>query len=58
VIHGLRFDVQQREQAEASALQSAVKNAMAKAQAIALGSNRAIEVAILKIEELSGRERT
>jgi len=53
MIHGLRFDVKQREQAEASALQSAVKNAMAKAQAIALGSNRAID-RILKIEELSG----
>ena len=53
VIHGLRFDVKQREQAEASALQSAVKNAMAKAQAIALGSNRAID-RILKIEEVSG----
>ena len=53
MIHGLRFDVKQREQAEASALQSAVKNAMAKAQAMALGANRAID-RILKIEELSG----
>jgi uncharacterized protein len=53
VIHGLRFDVKQREQAETSALQSAVKNAIAKAQAIASGANRSID-RILKIEELSG----
>lgn len=51
-IHGLRFDVKQREQVEAQALQSAVKNAMAKTQAIALGANRAID-RVLKIEELS-----
>ena len=37
-IHGLRFDVKQRDQLEATALQAAVKNAMAKAQAIATGS--------------------
>lgn len=53
MIHGLRFDVKQREQVEAAALQAAVKNAMAKSQAIALGANRAID-RILKIEELSG----
>lgn len=53
MIHGLRFDVKQREQVEAAALQSAVKNAMAKSQAIALGAGRAID-RILKIEELSG----
>lgn len=53
MIHGLRFDVTQREQVEATALQSAVKNAMAKSQAVALGANRAID-RILKIEELSG----
>ena len=53
MMHGLRFDVKQREQVEAAALQAAVKNAMAKSQAIALGSNRAID-RILKIEELSG----
>jgi uncharacterized protein YggE len=53
MIHGLRFDVKLREQAEAAALQSAVKNAMAKSQAIALGANRSID-RILKIEELSG----
>ena len=51
-IHGLRFDVKQREQVEAQALQSAVKNAMAKTQAIALGAGRAID-RVLKIEELS-----
>ncbi|HEX6164713.1 MAG TPA: SIMPL domain-containing protein [Vicinamibacterales bacterium] len=53
MIHGLRFDVKQRDQIEAAALQAAVKNAMAKSQAIAQGSNRAID-RILKIEELSG----
>jgi hypothetical protein len=51
-IHGVRFDVKQREQLEAAALQTAVKNASAKAQAIAAGSNRAID-RILKIEEVS-----
>jgi hypothetical protein len=53
MIHGLRFDVKQREQVEAAALQSAVKNAMVKSQAIALGAGRAVD-RILKIEELSG----
>ena len=53
MIHGLRFDVKQREQVETAALQSAVKNAMAKSQAVALGANRSID-RILKIEELSG----
>ena len=53
MIHGLRFDVKQREQVETAALQAAVKNAMTKSQAIALGANRAID-RILKIEELSG----
>ena len=51
-IHGVRFDVKQRDQLEAAALQTAVKNASAKAQAMALGSNRAID-RILRIEELS-----
>jgi uncharacterized protein YggE len=53
MIHGLRFDVKQREQVAAQALQAAVKNAMAKTQAIALGANRAID-RVLKIEELTG----
>jgi uncharacterized protein YggE len=52
-INGLRFDVKQREQIEAAALQAAVKNAMTKSQAIALGANRAID-RVLKIEELAG----
>ncbi|HUQ88070.1 MAG TPA: SIMPL domain-containing protein [Vicinamibacterales bacterium] len=52
MIHGLRFDVKQREQAEAAALQSAVKNAMAKAQAIAAGAGRGLD-RILKIEEVA-----
>jgi uncharacterized protein YggE len=51
-IHGLRFDVKQREQLEASALQAAVKSASFKAQAIATGSNRTID-RILQIEELT-----
>jgi uncharacterized protein YggE len=51
-IHGVRFDVKQRDQLEAAALQTAVKNASAKAQAVAAGSNRAVD-RILKIEELS-----
>ncbi len=50
MIHGLRFDVKQREQVEAAALQAAVKNALAKSQAVALGANRAVD-RILKIEE-------
>ena len=52
MIHGLRFDVKQREQLAATALQSAVKNGMAKAQAVAAGSNRAVD-RVLRIEELS-----
>jgi len=52
MIHGLRFDVKQREQIEAAALQAAVKNAITKSQAIASGANRAVD-RILKIEELS-----
>ena len=52
-IHGLRFDVKARGEAEQAALQAAVKNAVAKAQAIAAGSQRAVD-RILKIEELSG----
>jgi uncharacterized protein YggE len=51
-INGLRFDVKRREQIEADALQAAVKNAMTKSQAIALGANRAID-RVLKIEELA-----
>ncbi len=53
MIHGLRFDVKQREQLAANALQAAVKSGMAKAQAVAAGSNRAVD-RVMKIEELSG----
>lgn len=56
MIHGLRFDVKQRDQIEATALQSAVKNAMAKAQAIATGSGRQVD-RVMKIEEIAGGER-
>lgn len=52
-IHGLRFDVKARAELEQAALQAAVKNAMTKAQAVATGSQRAID-RILRIEELSG----
>jgi uncharacterized protein YggE len=53
MIHGLRFDVKQRDQIEGQALQSAVKDAMAKSQAIASGAGRGLD-RILRIEELSG----
>ena len=55
MLHGLRFDVKERSQLENAALQSAVKNAMAKAQAIATGAGRAID-RVVKIEEISGSE--
>ena len=55
-IHGLRFDVKNREALEKMALQNAVQNAMGKAQAIATGANRAID-RILRIEEESGGGR-
>ena len=49
-IHGLRFDVRQREQLEASALQAAVKDGLSKAQAIATGAQKAID-RVIRIEE-------
>ena len=51
-IHGLRFDVKQREQIESAALQAAVKNATAKAQSMAAGASRTVD-RIMKIEEIS-----
>ena len=55
-IHGLRFDVKQREQLEMSALQAGVKQAMAKAQALAAGAGRAVD-RVIKIEEsFAGQE--
>lgn len=53
MIHGLRFDVKQRDQVGAQALQAAVKNAMSKTQAIAQGAGRAVD-RVLRIEEVSG----
>ena len=53
MIHGLRFDVKRRDQIEAEALTSAVKNAVAKTEAVALGANRSID-RVIRIEELSG----
>ena len=55
MIHGLRFDVKERSQLESSALQTAVKNAMAKAQAVAGGAGRVID-RVVKIEEMSSAE--
>jgi len=54
-IQGLRFDAKQREQLEGSALQAAVKNALAKAQAIAAGAQRAID-RVIRIEESSSAQ--
>ena len=55
MIHGLRFDVKEREHLEAAALQSAVKNAMGKATAVASGAGRAVD-RITKIEETASME--
>lgn len=52
-IHGVRFDVKQRDQSATAALQAAVKNGMAKAQAIAAAANRVID-RVIKIEEQFG----
>lgn len=55
-IQGLRFDVKQREQHQLTALQAAVKQAMAKAQALAAGAGRAVD-RIVRIEEsFSGQD--
>ena len=50
MIHGVRFDTSKRAELEQAALQSAVANAMTKAQAVAAGAKRAVD-RILKIEE-------
>jgi hypothetical protein len=52
MIHGLRFDVKQREEIEQAALQAAVANAMAKAAAVAAGAKRAVD-RVIRIEESS-----
>ena len=52
MIHGLRFDVKQREEIEQAALQAAVTNAMAKAAAVAAGAKRAVD-RVIRIEESS-----
>jgi uncharacterized protein len=49
-IHGVRFDVKQRNQVETAALQAAVKSGMAKAQSVAAAAGRAID-RVVKIEE-------
>jgi uncharacterized protein YggE len=49
-LHGLRFDVKDREKREQQALQLAVANAMEKAQAVASGAKRGID-RVLRIEE-------
>jgi uncharacterized protein YggE len=55
MIHGLRFDVKERAALEASALQRAVTNALAKAGALAAGAKRAVDQ-IVKIEEIASGE--
>ena len=55
-IHGLRFDVKQREQLETSALQAGVKQAMAKAQALASGAGRTVDRVIRIEESFAGQE--
>lgn len=49
-IAGLRFDLKDRETIERDALRQAVRNAMARAEAMALGASRSLGP-ILKIEE-------
>ena len=49
-VHGLRFDVKNRDLVEEQALQRAVSNGMAKAQTIAGAAKRAID-RVLRIEE-------
>jgi uncharacterized protein YggE len=49
-LHGLRFDMKDREKQEQQALQLAVANAVEKAQAVAAGAKRGID-RILRIEE-------
>jgi uncharacterized protein YggE len=54
-IHGLSFDVKQREQLESAALQAAVKDGLAKAQAVAAGAQRAVDRILRIEEEFTGR---
>lgn len=49
-IHGVRFDVKERSGLEHAALHAAVKNGLAKADAIASGSGRAVD-RVIRIEE-------
>jgi uncharacterized protein len=49
-VHGLRFDVKNREAVEAQALQRAVAGGMAKAQTIAGAAKRAVD-RVIRIEE-------
>jgi uncharacterized protein YggE len=52
-IAGLRFDLKDRETIERDALRQAVRNAMARAEAMALGANRSLGP-IVRIEEQGG----
>lgn len=52
-IAGLRFDLKDRETIERDALRQAVKNAMTRAEAMALGANRSLG-SIVRIEEQGG----
>lgn len=51
-LHGLRFDVKNREALEREALQLAVANAMGRAEALAAGAKRTID-RVIRIEESS-----
>jgi uncharacterized protein YggE len=52
-LHGLRFDVKRREQIEREAMQLAVADALARAEALASGARRTID-RVIRIEESGG----
>lgn len=53
-VHGVRFDLKERGELERAALQNAVKDATARAQAIALGLGRSIDRVIRVEEQFTG----
>ena len=53
-VHGVRFDLKQRESLEREALKRATADARARADAAALGASRAID-RVIRIEESGGR---
>jgi uncharacterized protein YggE len=56
LLHGLRFDLKNREQLEREALQQAVTAAVARAESMATGARRSID-RVLRIEESFGGGR-